>query len=267
MLPDKDKWLDTAVSDICFAPDRQSVREELEGHIEDRAADLRRVFPDIPEEEALSRALAGMGDAEELKVELARIHRPWMGWLWKLSQVILAVVLLLEVFFLFRGGRNFLWGRAGPEVYCPIRDGETARVGGYTFRIMAAAYVDRPEVDGAVDTLQVVLRASSPRFWERVNEHALLESLCAVAPDGERYDMDRQVVRHYTITDGLGNTATCQMIESGGRLCRWGLDWKEVAIQVPAEGWKPGDRVTLELDSPVGNAELSAPVTEKVMVK
>ena len=52
------------------------------GHIEDKMADLRRVFPDIPPDEARDRALSAMGDAEELKRELARVHRPWLGWLW-----------------------------------------------------------------------------------------------------------------------------------------------------------------------------------------
>ena len=62
-----ESWLDTAVSGIRFGPDRRAVRAELEGHIEDRMAGLRRVFPDIPAEEARDRALSAMGDLEELK--------------------------------------------------------------------------------------------------------------------------------------------------------------------------------------------------------
>ena len=63
----QDQWLDTAVSGIRFHLDRKRVRRELEGHLEDKKADLRRIFPDIPEAEAQSRALAAMGDPEELK--------------------------------------------------------------------------------------------------------------------------------------------------------------------------------------------------------
>ena len=44
---DQKSWLDTAVSGIRFGPDRRAVLEELEGHFEDKIADLRRVFPDM----------------------------------------------------------------------------------------------------------------------------------------------------------------------------------------------------------------------------
>ena len=77
---DRTSWLDTAVSGIRFGPDRRAVRAELEGHIEDKTADLQRIFPDIPESEARDRALAGMGDAEELKISLSKIHKPWLGY-------------------------------------------------------------------------------------------------------------------------------------------------------------------------------------------
>ena len=76
---DRTSWLDTAVSGIRFGPDRKAVRAELEGHIEDKTADLQRIFPGIPEEEARERALSGMGDPEELKISLAKVHRPRAG--------------------------------------------------------------------------------------------------------------------------------------------------------------------------------------------
>ena len=47
-----DRWLDQAVSGIRFGPDRAAVRAELEAHMEDKAADLQRIFPDISREEA-----------------------------------------------------------------------------------------------------------------------------------------------------------------------------------------------------------------------
>ena len=74
------------MSGIRFGPDRAAVRKELDGHIEDRMADLRRIFPNIPQEEACARALSAMGDPEELKISLARVHRPWLGWMWTVSK-------------------------------------------------------------------------------------------------------------------------------------------------------------------------------------
>lgn len=87
------RWLDTVVSGIRFGPDRAAVRAELQAHIEDKTDDLRRVFPHISPEEARERALAGMGDPEELKLALARVHRPWLGYLWMASRWLVRGVL------------------------------------------------------------------------------------------------------------------------------------------------------------------------------
>ena len=96
------RWLDTAVSGIRFGPDRAEVRQELLEHLEDKTLDLQRVFPDIPEEEARERALSAMGDAEELKVSLAKIHRPWLGWLWTASRIPAIFMLsLVGIYLLF----------------------------------------------------------------------------------------------------------------------------------------------------------------------
>lgn len=265
----KDRWLDTAVSGIRFYLDRAAVRRELEGHLEDKLAGLRRAFPDIPEEEAELRALSAMGDAEELKTELARVHRPWLGRLWKASQW--AVWLTLVVMNLISLGTrtgydNSPWGRSGPEVYHRIGDGEKARLGGYTFQITGAAYLDRPEEVG--DVLQVVLRASSPRAWERIAPEAVLGGLTAVGPDGTRYSMtgEGHMSCERTVEDELGSTETSIWLTGGGDLCRWGPTWREFSVFLPAEGWEPGDRVTVELESELGGFALSVPVTEKVEV-
>lgn len=261
------KWLDIAVSGIRFGPDRAKVREELLEHLEDKAADLQRIFPDMDAPEAQNRALAGMGDPEELKRELARVHRPWLGWLWRASRWLLWGTWLL--FLLFQAGvptdfDNSFRGRTGTEVYHRIRDGEKAQLGQYIFQITGAAYVDRPE--GTRDSLQVILRASSPKFWERIDPEAVFRSLTAAAPDGTRYPMDRAEIVRYTVEDGQGGSITYQNYLAGAKLCDWEPWHREFAVFVPAEGWEPGDRVTLELDSPAGRIELSAPVTERVVI-
>ena len=91
------QWLDEAVKGIRFGPDRAAVRAELEAHLEDKEADLRRIFPDMTPEEAEARALSQMGSPEEIGKELARIHKPWLGYLWRASQAALAAVLLMLV--------------------------------------------------------------------------------------------------------------------------------------------------------------------------
>ena len=98
------EWLYKATREIRFKLDREEVEEELRAHLEDKLEDIHRIFPDIPAEEAEQRILADMGDPEEVGKALARIHRPWWGYLWRASRVLLAVLLVVNLFF---------WGRAG----------------------------------------------------------------------------------------------------------------------------------------------------------
>ena len=264
-------WLETAVSGIRFGPDRKAAQAELYAHLEDRTLGLLRAFPDMDPDEARDRALAEMGDAEEVRRELAKVHRPWLGWLWMISRWALVLVLFVNL-LVGREDHNSIvdysiWGRIANEtVYHRIRDGEKAELGGYTFQITGAAYVDRPEKYGAEDGLQLVLRASTLRFWERIDEAALLNNLYVARPDGERYCMASWLTQDYTVTDELGGVTTRRVSKSGGGLCRWGLGWKEFSLYVPAEGWQPGDEVTLSFTSQLGGFTLSAPVTEKVVV-
>ena len=83
------EWLYKATAGIRFKPDRKAVRAELEEHLEDKTMDLRRIFPELTEEEAWERAVSEMGDPMEIGRELARLHRPWLGCLWRVSQVVL----------------------------------------------------------------------------------------------------------------------------------------------------------------------------------
>ena len=88
-------WLDAASRPIRFYPDRAAVRAELEAHLEDKTADLLRIFPDMPQEEAERRALEEMGDGAALGKELAKVHRPWLGYVWTASKVALGLGLAL----------------------------------------------------------------------------------------------------------------------------------------------------------------------------
>lgn len=74
------EWLDTATKKILFRPDRKAVRKELEAHLEDL-----REASGLDEE----TAVASMGDPAALAEELGRLHRPWLGYLWRASQIAL----------------------------------------------------------------------------------------------------------------------------------------------------------------------------------
>ena len=88
-----DKWLDKATAAIRFGPDRRTVRSELSAHLEDKALDFQRIFPDLTQEEAQDRAASEMGDPAEIGKELARLHKPLLGYAWLASKVLLGVVI------------------------------------------------------------------------------------------------------------------------------------------------------------------------------
>ena len=87
------QWLDAATKAIRFGTDRRTVRSELSAHLEDKALDFQRIFPDLTQEEAQDRAAAEMGDPEEIGRELARLHKPLLGYAWLASKVLLGVVI------------------------------------------------------------------------------------------------------------------------------------------------------------------------------
>ena len=91
------QWLDKATEGIRFGPDRKAVRAELDAHLDDKIQDLQRIFPDLSAWEATQMALSGMGDPEEIGRELAKLHKPWLGYLWRASQITLGVVLAVGV--------------------------------------------------------------------------------------------------------------------------------------------------------------------------
>ena len=80
------QWLDRATAAIRFGPDRKEVRAELEAHLEDKTLDFQRIFPDLTEAEARERAVSEMGDPMEIGKELAKVHKPWLGYIWRASQ-------------------------------------------------------------------------------------------------------------------------------------------------------------------------------------
>ena len=96
-------WLDKATAGIRFGPDRREVRAELTAHLEDKALDFQRIFPGLTEDEAKERAAAEMGDPAEIGKELTKVHRPWLGYAWLASKVLLGFVLTVTFLFFVNG--------------------------------------------------------------------------------------------------------------------------------------------------------------------
>ena len=189
------RWLDTAVKGVRFGPDRAAARAELEAHLEDKEADLRRIFPDMTAEEAETRALSQMGSPEEIGKELARIHKPWLGYLWRASQAALAAVLLMLALTVWANVMNGISTLGGWYKYsdwvadtmpgeqrvelAPVL--EEARVEGCRISV-PWAFLDQMGEEGH---LEAVLRVSSWRFWEKDGRQ--MEHLTAVDSEGREW--------------------------------------------------------------------------------
>ena len=190
-------WLDTATGKIRFPPDRKAVRRELQDHLEDRMeAGRARGLSAYEAEEA---ATAAMGDPAALAEELARVHSPWWGRLWRLSQWALAIALLVTVFSAVpRLWEDIRSGMDGPSFPISVEEGSYTRefyadytkeitvpevwdidgsvdLGHYRFTV-SGAWVEEWVVSGegieapyGVRQLVITLQASTWRFWEPLN--------------------------------------------------------------------------------------------------
>lgn len=90
-------WQATALAQVRFKPDRESIAQELTAHYEDHVQDLERL--EYPTELARQRALDAMGDPEIVGKALDRVHQSWLGWLWMVSQVAVTVCLALVLVY------------------------------------------------------------------------------------------------------------------------------------------------------------------------
>ena len=91
-------WCERVTNYVRFKPDRYVIAEELKAHYEDHVRDLER----IGYEEGLAeeRALAAMGDPEEIGRAMDRAHKPWLGWLWIISRWLILMLSLLLLYLL-----------------------------------------------------------------------------------------------------------------------------------------------------------------------
>ena len=168
-----ERWLELATFRIAFIPDRKAVRAELEEHLEDKALDYLRIFPDQTKEEARQRAAAEMGGPAEIGRELAKVHKPWLGYFWRVSQLLLAAVVIGLAVLLSDLPSYVLWPESIPSELSGQAEGLSRQplacwgeqtAGAYTFRLREAELWTAP--DGQAQAVYLVLEAETPRPWE-----------------------------------------------------------------------------------------------------
>lgn len=94
----KFKWCRETIANVRFKPDRDKIWDELIAHIEDRTEDMKS--RGYTQEEAETRAVAAMGDPEEVGKQLNAVHKPWLGRLWIVSKVLVILCLIALVLVL-----------------------------------------------------------------------------------------------------------------------------------------------------------------------
>ena len=92
------EFLDCVLQQIRFTYDRPDIENELLEHILEESAWLRG--KGLSEKDAAEEAIRRMGDPCELGKMLNQIHSPWIGWLWILTDVIVAGLLLAALFWI-----------------------------------------------------------------------------------------------------------------------------------------------------------------------
>ena len=104
----RNEWMETVLREVRFTPDRKRIRQELLEHMEDRMEEYLDAMgaygdsddgPDFDEalKKAEGRLMDSMGDPVKLGRELNQQHKPWLGWLWMASRVLLRVSVCLVV--------------------------------------------------------------------------------------------------------------------------------------------------------------------------
>lgn len=196
-----EEWLYEATRRIRFPPDREAVRRELLGHLEEKTAaymEQGRTFYD-----AEAAAVEDMGSPEEISRELGRIHRPWWGYIWQASRVFLiCVIVIMSADFSFN--KNHIVFSKDQQAVCSrpeLPEGEITQNGREPavlarwrptgakrlgiYRVTSPmVWLEAGEgANGPIYTLAVCLRADTWRFWEpcfpdngMILDHAAVDS-------------------------------------------------------------------------------------------
>lgn len=184
---DFDNWCHHAVAEIRFQPDRQAVFDELKAHLEDHYEDLRS--NGYSSEDAGRLALEAMGDPEEIAPQLGAIHKPWLGYLYRIVKWIAIPACAWALFLLiaFTGSHihsvisaaNYDSLRAEAEGGSYYQPDVTDTSDGYRFTVTEAA------VNAAGDTLYIELQIT---YWPWMPQPGIVNYFWAVDSLGNHYD-------------------------------------------------------------------------------
>lgn len=90
-----EEFLKVVLSHIKFPFDRNSIKSELEDHILDKIEYY--INEGYDEAEAENRALKDMGNPREIGAQLNKQHNFLIGWLWKLTNYIVVILIIINI--------------------------------------------------------------------------------------------------------------------------------------------------------------------------
>ena len=99
---DEKRWetyLDEVLSFVKFKYDHKEIRRELTEHMADLKADL--MADGMDEEAAEYMTIAHMGDAAEIGQELDKEHHALLGWVWRISRILVACLIGANIMPMF----------------------------------------------------------------------------------------------------------------------------------------------------------------------
>ena len=122
-----DNWCFHAAAHIRFKPDRPAVEQELREHMEDHFNALLAEGKTAQEAERLT--LAAMGDADETGAALARVHKPYLGWLYVAAKWVVALSAILLFMVSCSSGFDFpAFGFSAQDILPPAQLWQTFAV-------------------------------------------------------------------------------------------------------------------------------------------
>lgn len=189
------------------------MEQELLEHMEDHFDAL--VQEGLTAQEAERQTLAAMGDADETGAALAKVHKPYLGWLYVAAKWLVALSAVLLLMVSCSTGMDFS-GYGFPEPFQGLatESDETHRreitylypnctdkCNGYTFSLPVVTHrrdtwVEKQEnMPQTYEAVYFVLEAAHPLPWAG-SPDGLRESIYAVDSEGNLYPNRCQKVSH-----------------------------------------------------------------------
>lgn len=247
----RNRWCREVIGHIRFKPDRDRVWDELQAHIEDRCEGMRE--RGMEAEEAERRAVAAMGDPAEVGKALDKAHKPWLGWLWIFSKVVVIaaiVVSLLTVYPTVKQYQNAVKNDADERntVEFWVGDsplisrhavGRTVEIDGYRFTVDEVSWYGEEEVV----RLAICVTVRRPLFQPEINDYGAgmdafyVMDEAGVCDIGYWEDRNPEWPRRrvcYYDTNKVGKPLTATAIYVYDAL-NWDPEWVELSIDIQGE--------------------------------